>query len=414
MTTLRKKSIEVPDVGYDRANIDYVKQGKCLTRCQHVLITFILSWIALGTMIFSVTAAVLITYYVRIGYYGILVGIGTYIILGILFHILYGCLSRKYISGDNPEHLIVLVPGWLGFHLRMISLQRVIKNIHKQSNSNNNIIIKISQVNSNGYFTFPYIKTNDGIKKGGNRIYNEILSVINSHNSIKKISFIGCSLGGIYSRFVIKKLHENNILKNKNITPMNYISLGTPHIGTDTITKKQKMCCCSTRYNIIKKQKLILCCNKFDFSPNQLIRNDNQKLLKVMANNDPYINSLKEFNHIYCYGNIKFDSLVPFYSSCILKSESIEQELIKKYEKDVNDNNLGYLFININDKDMIINDDNCWYKKLNNDIDWTKIGVYFNQNFTARKVAHQYLSAPISYYKICEPLFRSLQDNFHF
>jgi len=61
-------------------------------------------------------------------------------------------------------------------------------------------------------------RTSDGIEKGGERILNEIRSVIDSHIQIDEgdehtnitISLIGNSLGGLYSRYAIAKMAEES------------------------------------------------------------------------------------------------------------------------------------------------------------------------------------------------------------
>ena len=58
--------------------------------------------------------------------------------------------------------------------------------------------------------------------------------------------------------------------------------------------------------------------------------------------------------------------------------------------------------------------DKVWYKRLDEEIKWKKIGVYFNQNYTARALAHQYLQAPVYYYSLANPLRESLKENFKF
>jgi hypothetical protein len=98
--------------------------------------------------------------------------------------------------------------------------------------------------------------TEDGIEKGGKRILNEVLSIIRRYTPIRHdksgdeefvdvtISFVGNSLGGLYSRYAIAELYklsrsetnepnssfiviEENIRLHLNI----FCSTATPHLG---------------------------------------------------------------------------------------------------------------------------------------------------------------------------------------
>lgn len=78
-------------------------------------------------------------------------------------------------------------------------------------------------------------KTTDGVMLGGQRLVEEMLSVINeemktrSSNTVT-ISVVGNSLGGIYSRYAIAKLAQSDELPCKlhfNI----FCTTASPHLG---------------------------------------------------------------------------------------------------------------------------------------------------------------------------------------
>ena len=98
--------------------------------------------------------------------------------------------------------------------------------------------------------------TQDGIEKGGKRILNEVLSIIRRYTPTRHdkggdeefvdvtISFVGNSLGGLYSRYAIAELYKlsrsetnesnsNFILLEENIRlHLNiFCSTATPHLG---------------------------------------------------------------------------------------------------------------------------------------------------------------------------------------
>ena len=77
-----------------------------------------------------------------------------------------------------------------------------------------------------------FYKTCQGMDVGGARIQEEVMSVLSRHPSVREISFIGSSLGGLYARFAIGRLLSDTSapLRGK-VTPVAYISLATPHLG---------------------------------------------------------------------------------------------------------------------------------------------------------------------------------------
>ena len=207
---------------------------------------------------FVVILVLIVMINVLIGHHKILhyiVSIVSYILISILIHYLLLYLSKPYISSLSPKHLIIIVPGYLGHHSRLRdyvlffkSWFKSIKNDTNDANEtliNNNdgniddIMVYVSNCNSNGLFCYSICKTNDGIEKGGLRVYNETVGLLLKYPTINKISFIGTSLGGIYSRYALSMLYDsdNNELI-KNIKPINYISVVSPHIGVDIYAKQ--------------------------------------------------------------------------------------------------------------------------------------------------------------------------------
>lgn len=93
-------------------------------------------------------------------------------------------------------------------------------------------------------------KTDDGVENGGSRVVEEIMDVIQDNvnkycdASNLTISFIGNSLGGLYSRFAVSKIHDilspDDDHKDKNMRLANgipvhfnvFYSTAAPHLGT--------------------------------------------------------------------------------------------------------------------------------------------------------------------------------------
>jgi hypothetical protein len=83
----------------------------------------------------------------------------------------------------------------------------------------------------------------------GERLANEVLSVVEQRRGVKKISFVAHSLGGLVARYAIGRLYEpNNKTKSSSeksrdegerlegfiagLEPMNFITFASPHLGS--------------------------------------------------------------------------------------------------------------------------------------------------------------------------------------
>uniref|UniRef100_A0A0E0LVE9 DUF676 domain-containing protein n=1 Tax=Oryza punctata TaxID=4537 RepID=A0A0E0LVE9_ORYPU len=92
-------------------------------------------------------------------------------------------------------------------------------------------------------------QTFDGVDLMGERLANEVLSVVEQRRGVKKISFVAHSLGGLVARYAIGRLYEpNNKTKSSSeksrdegerlegfiagLEPMNFITFASPHLGS--------------------------------------------------------------------------------------------------------------------------------------------------------------------------------------
>ncbi|XP_057797588.1 uncharacterized protein LOC131013498 isoform X2 [Salvia miltiorrhiza] len=143
---------------------------------------------------------------------------------------------------DRPDHLLVLVHGilaspsdWTYFDMEL--KRRVGKKF----------LIYASSCNM-------YTKTFTGIDGAGKRLADEVIQVVKKTKSLKKISFLAHSLGGLFARYAIAVLYtpdgsyqsndvavshatELHSLGSSNkgliagLEAINFITLATPHLG---------------------------------------------------------------------------------------------------------------------------------------------------------------------------------------
>ncbi|OEL31614.1 Protein ecdysoneless-like protein [Dichanthelium oligosanthes] len=140
-------------------------------------------------------------------------------------------------GGGFPEHLVIMVNGLVGSadDWKFAAEQFVTRMPDK-------VIVHRSQSNS-------ATQTFDGVDFMGERLANEVLSVVEQRNGVKKISFVAHSLGGLVARYAIGRLYEpNNRSKSSagksrydvehlegliaGLEPMNFITFASPHLGS--------------------------------------------------------------------------------------------------------------------------------------------------------------------------------------
>ncbi|KAK1413005.1 hypothetical protein QVD17_34687 [Tagetes erecta] len=123
-----------------------------------------------------------------------------------------------------PTHLIVMVNGLIGSaHNWRFAAKQFLKKYPED------IVVHCSKRNSS-------LLTFNGVDVMGNRLANEVVSVIKRHPNLQQISFIGHSLGGLIARYAIAKLYTrdstNSSERIAGLVPINFITIATPHLGS--------------------------------------------------------------------------------------------------------------------------------------------------------------------------------------
>lgn len=140
-------------------------------------------------------------------------------------------------GGVFPEHLVVMVNGLVGSADDWkFAAQQFVRRMPDK------VIVHRSQCNS-------ATQTFDGVDLMGERLANEVLSVVEQRRGVKKISIVAHSLGGLVARYAIGRLYERNIRIKSSVgnsrdegerlegliaglEPMNFITFASPHLGS--------------------------------------------------------------------------------------------------------------------------------------------------------------------------------------
>ncbi|XP_048227019.1 putative lipase ROG1 isoform X1 [Ricinus communis] len=245
------------------------------------------------------------------------------------------------INGEpaNPYHLVVMVNGIIGSAQNWkFAAEQFLKRYPRD------VIVHCSKANS-ATLTF------DGVDVMGDRLAEEILSVIERNPSVKKISFIGHSLGGLVARYAIAKLFrqdpgKENSLGNGNcksdvsgdtsveekftsriagLEPMNFITLATPHLGSKW--HKQVPLFCGSYTLERMAARMSWCLGK---TGKHLFLTDggNGKtplLLQMVRDSEnlKFMSALQSFKHHIAYANTRFDHLVGWSTSSLRRRNEL-------------------------------------------------------------------------------------------
>ncbi|XP_012068134.1 putative lipase ROG1 [Jatropha curcas] len=232
----------------------------------------------------------------------------------------------------NPVHLVVMVNGLMGSAQNWkFAAKRFL--IHYPRD----IIVHCSKANS-------LTLTFDGVDVMGERLAEEVISVIERHPSVKKISFIGHSLGGLVARYAIAKLYgrypakahsqgngdckgevygdrdmEQDKSRIAGLEPMNFITFATPHLGSRGHKQVPMFCGFHTLEKAASHISWFLGkTGKHLF----LTDGDNGKpplLLQMVSDCEDlkFMSALQSFKRHVAYANIRFDSLVGWSTSSL-------------------------------------------------------------------------------------------------
>ncbi|GAU39855.1 hypothetical protein TSUD_69020 [Trifolium subterraneum] len=161
-------------------------------------------------------------------------------------------ISSKGNFRNHPDHLLVLVHGILASTADWTYAEAELKR-----RLGKNFLIYVSSSNT-------YTKTFTGIDGAGKRLADEVLQVVKKTESLKRISFLAHSLGGLFARYAIAVLYSRDTYNRDQpgdlaystagnsqstsfskggmiagLEPINFITLATPHLG---VRGKRQVC----------------------------------------------------------------------------------------------------------------------------------------------------------------------------
>ncbi|XP_021755903.1 uncharacterized protein LOC110721088 [Chenopodium quinoa] len=243
----------------------------------------------------------------------------------------------------SPKHLVVMVNGLIGSATDWkFAADQFVKQLPDK------VMVHCSQCNT-ATLTF------DGVDLMGERLADEVSTVISRRPGLQKISFISHSLGGLVARHAIGKLYEpqetSNILVAKGnyfedetlscsvekvgedcqgriagLEPMNFITVATPHLGSRG--HRQLPFLCGVLF--LEKQASQTAHLIAGRSGKHLFLTDTEEgkppLLVRMASDSyelKFISALRSFKRRVAYANVDFDHVVGWSTSSIRRRHEL-------------------------------------------------------------------------------------------
>lgn len=174
----------------------------------------------------------------------------------------------------------------------------------RQSSAAADLLVHVSQSNYGKVHSF--FTTTDGIEVGGNRLAAEVADVAQKHSkSLRRISFVGVSLGGIYCRWAAHVLSDLNAGTIAGLKPHLYISLASPHLGV------------AHSLHPANKGLMWALWKAGERSGAQLLGYDKFELMKLLAT-PPFVAAWALFDRRILFANLVNDNRVDFASASLL------------------------------------------------------------------------------------------------
>ncbi|KAG9148138.1 hypothetical protein Leryth_025842 [Lithospermum erythrorhizon] len=241
---------------------------------------------------------------------------------------------------EGPDHLLVLVHGILASPSDWTYFKTELKRCLGR-----NFLIYASSSNT-------FRKTFMGIDRAGKLLADEVMQVVKKTGSLKKVSFLAHSLGGLFTRYAVAVLYTPTIsadqsndvseyihaksimLRSSNkgliagLEPINFITLATPHLGVRG--KKQLPFLLGVPF--LEKLAAPIAPVLVGRTGSQLFLTDGKPnkaplLLRMASDCEDlkFLSALESFGSRVLYANVAYDHMVGWRTSSIRR----DSELVK-------------------------------------------------------------------------------------
>ncbi|XP_008805429.1 putative lipase ROG1 isoform X2 [Phoenix dactylifera] len=241
--------------------------------------------------------------------------------------------------GSFPEHLVIMVNGLVGSAEDWrFAAEQFVKKLP------NKVIVHRSECNTSR-LTF------DGVDLMGERLAEEVRSVVKQRGGVRKISFVAHSLGGLVARYAIGRLYELPPADAKDqfdeegcldgriagLEPMNFITFASPHLGSRGHKQIPFLCglpflerrASETAHLIVGRTgKHLFLTDNDDGRPPLLLR------MVDDCDDVKFRSALRSFKRRVAYANANYDHIVGWRTSSIRRQHELpKHHLLVEDEK---------------------------------------------------------------------------------
>lgn len=194
----------------------------------------------------------------------------------------------------QPEELLVLAHGLQGavadfsYLLDMLDATAPARSGH--------LLVHASAVNTD--------RTHDGVEAGGERLAADVRAIASQHPSLRCVSLVGFSLGGLYVRYAAAALFDPATRTIAGLRPARFVAVASPHLGVRAFGV----------YRFLPapvRARANLVCGATGL---ELFLEDSAPLLMRMASDEglPFLSALRAFESRVLYANTKNDFMVNY------------------------------------------------------------------------------------------------------
>lgn len=127
--------------------------------------------------------------------------------------------SPRYTTPPAPTHLWVVMHGFMGFSDNVTVLAKRIRERHGAQS-----LVVVPRC-------FAVLRTLDGVDVCAQRVLAEIRALVDAHPSLRALSLIGYSMGGLVARYLAGVLHVSRPAPFLGLEPINLVTIACPHLG---------------------------------------------------------------------------------------------------------------------------------------------------------------------------------------
>lgn len=208
------------------------------------------------------------------------------------------------------NHLVVLVHGLWGSASNLKRLSTVLESVVEKEEG--------VKLHTFAPTTFSQFKTYDGIEHIGDYVIQSLFKELERLHSedvrVDKISFIGYSLGGLISRYVIGELYGVGFFDL--IAPVLFATFATPHLGTTFFST----------YGFHAPVMNFLGTNFLGQTGKDLFLQEGKNgiLYRMSLKEGKYFKSLTKFKKLISFANIRYDRTVAFYTAYMTEYDAFK------------------------------------------------------------------------------------------